>query len=164
VTFGNETRQYVAFRLGREEYAFDISSVREIFPTQDITRVHRSPRHIEGVMNLRGKLVTVVDLRRRFRLEPKTPDENSRIIVVDATDAPVGFIVDEVTEVIRLPPESVEPVPEYVAQEIESEYVAGIAKIDERLITVIDPLKVLELSSDDMEKLGGVADGDRSGG
>jgi len=163
VTYGNDTRQFVAFRLGREEYAFDISAVREIFPTQDITKVHRSPRHIEGVMNLRGKLVTVVDLRRRFQLESKIPDELSRIIVVDAADAPVGFIVDEVTEVIRLPVEAIEAVPEYVAQEIESEYVAGIAKLEERLITVIDPLKVLELSSDEVDVQGGVASGNRTG-
>jgi purine-binding chemotaxis protein CheW len=164
VTYGTDTRQYVAFKLGQEEYAFDISAVREIFPTQDITKVHRSPRHIEGVINLRGKLVTVVDLRKRFRLDPKSPDENSRIIVVDASDAPVGFMVDEVTEVVRLSSESVEPVPEYVAQEIESEYVSGIAKIGERLVTIIDPLKILELSTDDSERQGGVANGNRSSG
>ena len=164
MSYGDEIRQYVAFRLGKEEYAFEISSVREIFPTQDITKVHRSPKHIEGVINLRGKLVTVVDLRKRFRLEAKEPDENSRIIVVDAADAPVGFMVDEVTEVVRLPAEAIEPVPEYVAQEIESEYVAGIAKLDERLLTIIDPLRVLELSTDETDMQGGVTDGNRSGG
>jgi purine-binding chemotaxis protein CheW len=164
VTYNGEMKQYVAFRLGQEEYAFDIASVREIFPTQDITKVHRSPKHIEGVINLRGKLVTVVDLRKRFKLDAKTLDENARIIVVDATDAPVGFMVDEVTEVVRLSAESIEPVPEYVAQEIESEYVSGIAKLDERLITIIDPLKVLELSTNEMEMQGGVANGNRSGG
>lgn len=164
MTYNGEMKQYVAFRLGQEEYAFDIASVREIFPTQDITKVHRSPKHIEGVINLRGKLVTVVDLRKRFKLDAKTLDENARIIVVDATDAPVGFMVDEVTEVVRLSAESIEPVPEYVAQEIESEYVSGIAKLDERLITIIDPLKVLELSTNEMEMQGGVANGNRSGG
>ena len=160
---GGEGRQYIAFKLGGEEYAFEISSVREIFPTQSITKVHRSPSYIEGVMNLRGRLVTVVDLRKRFKLEARTPDENSRIIVVDASDAPVGFLVDEVTEVAKFTDESVEEVPAYVADSIESEYVAGIAKAGERLITVIDPLKVLELSSDEVEEKGGKANGNDSG-
>lgn len=164
MTYGQGIGQYVIFTLGREEYAFDISVVREIFPTQEITKVHRSPAHIEGVMNLRGKLVTVVDLRRRFRLTPKELTENSRIIVVDASDAPVGFLVDEVVEVVRMSADSVEPVPEYVAQEIESEYVSGIAKLEGRLVTIIDPLKVLELSTDDAVQKGGGTNGNRSGG
>jgi purine-binding chemotaxis protein CheW len=164
LTSGQETGQYVIFRLGLEEFAFDISKVKEIFPTQEITKVHRSPTHIEGVMNLRGRLVTVIDLRKRFKLNTKDLDESSRIIVVDASDAPVGFLVDEVTEVVRMPVDSVEPVPEYVAQEIESEYVAGIAKLDDRLITIIDPLKVLDLSTDDAGQEGGVSDGNSSGG
>ena len=158
------TEQYVVFRLGLEEFAFDISEVKEIFPTQEITKVHRSPTHIEGVMNLRGRLVTVIDLRKRFKLEAKDIDESSRIIVVEASDAPVGFLVDEVTEVVRMPVDSVEPVPEYVAQEIESEYVAGIAKLDNHLVTIIDPLKVLDLSIDDAGQKGGISDGDSSGG
>lgn len=164
MTNEQDAGQYVIFRLGLEEFAFDISKVKEIFPTQEITKVHRSPEHIEGVMNLRGRLVTVIDLRKRFKLDAKDLDESSRIIVVDASDAPVGFLVDEVTEVIRMPVDSVEPVPEYVAQEIESEYVAGIAKLDDRLITIIDPLKVLELSTDDTGQEGGVSNGDSSGG
>ena len=163
MTDGLDSRQYIAFRLGDEEFAFDISSVREIFPTQNITKVHRSPEHIEGVMNLRGRLVTVVDLRRRFKLEARRPDENSRIIVVDSRDAPDGFLVDEVTEVARIPSDSIESVPAYVADGIESEYVTGIAKVGERLITLVDPLKVLELSSENAKPGGGESVGDDTG-
>lgn len=162
MNYGAESRQYVVFKLGGEEYAFDISSVREIFPTQNITKVHRSPRHIEGVINLRGKLVTVVDLRKRFKLEAKEPTDDSRIIVVDTTDAPTGFLVDEVAEVTRFSRENIEPVPDYVSQEIESEYVSGIANMDGRLVTIIDPLKVLELS-EDVDNEGGRRDGNGSG-
>lgn len=158
------TKQYVAFRLGGEEYAFEISLVREIFPTQNVTKVHRSPAYVEGVMNLRGKLVTVVDLRKRFKLEARTPDESSRIIVVDATDAPVGFLVDEVTEVTRFPSDIIEPVPAYVADGIESEYVSGIANVDGRLVTIIDPLRVLDLSGYEDKAAGDGEDGDDSGG
>ena len=154
-----EIRQFIAFKLGDEEFAFDISTVREIFPPQSITKVHRSPEYIEGVMNLRGRLVTVIDMRKRFRLQPTVPSENSKIIVVDSPDAPVGFLVDEVTEVTRLSTDTIEPVPAYVAEGIESEYVLGIAKLDSRLLTLIDPLKVLQLSSDD----GGAAGGEPGG-
>jgi purine-binding chemotaxis protein CheW len=147
----SDSKQYIAFRLDKEEFAFEISVVKEIFPTQNITKVHRSPSYIEGVMNLRGKLVTVIDLRKRFKLDAKKLDENSRIIVIDSADAPVGFLVDEVTEVARLATETIEPVPAYVADGIESEYVIGIAKVDDRLITLVDPLKVLELSSEDVK-------------
>ncbi len=164
MSYGAESRQYIAFKLSDEEYAFEISAVKEIFPTQDITKVHRSPSYIEGVMNLRGRLVTIVDLRKRFRLEAKSPDENSRIIVVDAPDAPVGFLVDEVTEVTRFADEAVEPMPAYVAEGIEAEYVNGIAKIDDRLITIIDPFKVLELSSDEVGDAGVEANGNDSRG
>jgi purine-binding chemotaxis protein CheW len=157
VGYESESTQFVVFRLDKEEYAFDISHVREIHALQEIAKVHRAPEYIEGVMNLRGKLITVIDLRKRFRLDAKAADESSRIVVVDSSDAPVGFLVDEVREVIRLPRESIEPIPEYVAQGIESEYVLGIAKQDSRLITLIDPAKVLELSCDSQNPDGGGA-------
>ncbi|UCE80768.1 MAG: purine-binding chemotaxis protein CheW [Methanobacteriota archaeon] len=162
MTLGSESRQYIAFKLGNEEFAFEISSVKEIFPTQNVTKVHRSPEHIEGVMNLRGRLVTVIDLRKRFKLDAAEPSEKSRIIVIDSHEAPVGFIVDEVTEVTRLPADSIESVPAYVADGIESEYVTGIAKIENRLITLVDPLKILELSSEE-PKVGGASSGNNTG-
>ncbi|HUS56450.1 MAG TPA: chemotaxis protein CheW [Thermoplasmata archaeon] len=146
MAYENESSQFVVFRLDKEEYAFDISHVREIHTLQEIAKVHRAPEYIEGVMNLRGKLITIIDLRKRFKLDAKAPDGSSRIVVVDSSDAPVGFLVDEVKEVIRLAKESIEPIPDYVAQGIESEYVLGIAKQESRLITLIDPAKVLELS------------------
>ncbi len=150
-----EGSQYVVFRLGKEEYAFDITAVKEIRDLEQVAKVHRSPSYIEGVMNLRGKLVTVVDLRRRLSIESKSPDELSKIVVVEAPDAPVGFLVDEVTEVIRVGKGDIESAPTYVASGLEAEYVKGIAKMGDRLITVIDPVKILELSMDDGPDRGG---------
>lgn len=150
-----DTPQYVVFRLAKEEYAFDISVVREIHELDIISKVHRSPSHIEGVMNLRGKLVTVVDLRKRLGLDPKVPDELAKIIVVDAPDAPVGFLVDEVVEVARISAEAIEPPPSYVSDNLEAEYVKGIAKVGERLITLVDPIKVLEISCEEPVGSGG---------
>lgn len=151
-----ESAQYVVFRLGKEEYGFDVRVVREINNMEEVAKVHRSASHIEGVINLRGKLLTVVNLRKRFGMEPNPATEgNQRIVVVDAADAPVGFLVDEVIEVARFPKESVEKAPPYIASGIEAQYVIGIAKHEERLITLIDPLKVLELSCDVEDGSGG---------
>ena len=150
-----EGSQYVVFKLGREEYAFDISAVKEIRDLEEVAKVHRSPSYIEGVMNLRGKLVTVVDLRRRLSIEAKAPDGSSKIVVVEAADAPVGFLVDEVTEVVRVVKGDIEAAPTYVAEGMEAEYVKGIAKVADRLITIIDPVKILELSTDDGPERGG---------
>lgn len=150
-----EVRQYVVFRLAAEEYAFDIASVKEIRDLEQVAKVHRSPAYIEGVMNLRGKLVTVVDLRKRLNIEAKTPDDLSKIVVVEAPDAPVGFLVDEVMEVVRVADSSIEAAPSYVADGLEAEYVSGIAKMDDRLITIVDPVKILELSTDGGDDHGG---------
>ena len=144
----SKAKQYVVFRLGKEEYGFDVTKVREIQSMENITVVHGSAQHIEGVMNLRGKLVTVVNMRKRFGVADSDKPAESKIVVIDAADAPVGFIVDEVMEVVHISPEEIEKVPGHIASKIESEYVLGIAKRDERLITIVDPLKVLELSCD----------------
>lgn len=149
-----EATQYVVFRLGKEEYAFDIASVREIRDLEQVAKVHRSPSYIEGVMNLRGKLVTVIDLRKRLNIEARTPDDLSKIVVVEAPDSPVGFLVDEVTEVVRVGPGDIEPAPTYVADGLDAEYVRGIAKLNDRLITIVDPIKILDLSPGD-ERSGG---------
>jgi purine-binding chemotaxis protein CheW len=141
-------RQVVIFKLGKEEYGFDVAVVREIHNMEDIAKVHRSAPHIEGVINLRGKLLTVVNLRTRFGMEPMKKEEGTpKIVVIDGPDALVGFLVDEVSEVARIDAQSIEKAPDYIAKEIESQYVLGIAKHDDRLITLIDPLKVLELDS-----------------
>jgi purine-binding chemotaxis protein CheW len=106
-------------------------------------------------MNLRGKLLTVVNLRTRFGMDPMPAGEgNPKIVVVDASDAPVGFLVDEVVEVVRIENKAIEKAPAYVTSGIEAQYVTGIAKHDERLITLIDPLKVLDLSCDEVIRRG----------
>ena len=151
--------QYVVFKLGKEEYGFDVSTVREIHTMEQITKVHRSAKYIEGVMNLRGKLVTVINLRKRFEMEPGGEGDAQRIVVVDASDSPVGFLVDQVAEVARIPKESIEKAPAHVTKDIDSEYVIGIAKYEDRLITLIDPVKVLELTVENKKPAGGDSNG-----
>lgn len=157
---GSDLKQLVVFKLGNEEYGFDISKVREIHAMEDIAKVHGSAGYIEGVVNLRGRLLTVISLRKRFGMERKAPEGGvSKIIVIDAPDAPVGFVVDEVLEVARISKENVEDAPHYVKKSIEADYILGIAKVEGRLITIIDPVKVLELSGDVEDSSGGVGSG-----
>jgi purine-binding chemotaxis protein CheW len=150
MTSESEMMQFVVFKLGKEEYGFDVSIVREIHDMENVAKVHRAASHIEGVINLRGKLLTVVNLRKRFAMEPRQAAEGvGKIVVIDAPDAPVGFMVDEVTEVARVAREAIEKAPPYIVSGIEAQYVLGIAKQEDgRLITLLDPVKVLELSSE----------------
>lgn len=148
--------QFVIFKLGKEEFGFEVSVVREIHTMDMVAKVHRSAEYIEGVTNLRGKLLTVINLRKRFGMEPAPEGKGaSKVIVVDSPDAPVGFLVDEVIEVARIEKACIENAPSYIVKGIESEYVIGIAKLDDRLVTLIDPLKVLQLEAEVEVKPGG---------
>lgn len=150
-----DLRQYVVFRLGNEQYGFDVDTVREIHNFGEVAKVHRAAQHIEGVMNLRGKLLTIVNLRKRFQMEPAPSESTQKIVVIEAPDAPVGFLVDEVVEVARIPDAALEKPPAYVTSGIEAEYVTNIAKHDDRLITIVNPIKILELSTNEESRPGG---------
>jgi len=144
-TLGGDERQLVVFQLGAEFYGVDIARVHEIIRLQTITRVPRAPALVEGVINLRGKVIPVVDLRRRFGLETSEHTRASRIVVVEIGDNVVGVIVDGVSEVLRVTGASVEP-PSPVVAGIESEYIHGIAKLDDRLVILLDLDRVLALA------------------
>jgi purine-binding chemotaxis protein CheW len=133
--------QLVTFRLGGEEYAVDILKVQEVNRVVDITAVPNAPECLEGVMNLRGKVIPVLNLRKRFGLDPRAADGQSRIMVVD-TGTTVGLLVDSVQEVLRLPAETVEP-PPLLARGTGSGYVKGIGKLRDRLLILLDIDKLL---------------------
>lgn len=144
-TLSGDERQLVVFQLGAEFYGVDIARVHEIIRLQTITRVPRAPAFVEGVINLRGKVIPVVDLRRRFGLESSEHTRASRIVVVEIGDNVVGVIVDGVSEVLRVTGASIEP-PSPVVAGIESEYIYGIAKLDDRLVILLDLDRVLVLA------------------
>lgn len=131
-----EILQLVTFRLGDEEYAIDILKVQEINRMVEITTVPHAPAHVEGVINLRGKVIPVVNLRKKFGQETKEIDAQSRIIVVDIGRT-VGMIVDSVSEVLRISSDIVEP-PPTMTEGIGSEYVKGIGKLENRLLILLD--------------------------
>jgi purine-binding chemotaxis protein CheW len=139
---GADERQIVVFRLGAELYGVEIARVHEIIRMQPVTRVPRAPAFVEGVTNLRGQVIPVVDLRRRFGLPEVERTRASRIVVVDIGDQVAGVIVDGVSEVLRVSTASIEP-PSPVVQGIDSEYLHGIAKLSERLVILLDLDRVL---------------------
>ncbi len=128
--------QLVTFHLGSEEYAIDILKVQEITRMVEITVVPNAPDYIEGVINLRGKVIPVINLRKRFGLGEKRADANSRIIVVDIGTT-VSLIVDSVSEVLRLYSENVEPPPPITTRN-SAEYIRGIGKLPNRMLILLD--------------------------
>src|SRR5260370_31045558 len=108
-----ELRQLVGFHVGGEEFGIDILRVQEIIRAQQLTRVPNSPEFMEGVMNLRGKIIPVITLRKRFGLEEAPPDKQNRIVVVEIQGTVLGFIVDAVSEVLRIPADTLEPPPRF---------------------------------------------------
>lgn len=146
----DELLQLVTFSIGGEEFGVNILKVQEIIRTMEITKVPRAPEFVEGVINLRGKVIPIIDLRRRFGLAPKAHDKNTRIIVIEINNIIVGFVVDAVSEVLRIPASTVEPPPPVVAG-VDSDYISGVGQLQDRLLIMLDLDKLL--SSDDVEML-----------
>jgi purine-binding chemotaxis protein CheW len=141
----DELLQLVSFNIGSEEFGVDILKVQEINRMAEITKVPQAPHYVEGVINLRGKVIPIVDLRKRFGLEIKEYDKNTRIVVVDIEGNVMGMVVDSVSEVLRLPTNTIEPPPEIVTG-INSEYIKGVAKLEDRLLIFLDLSKVIDVN------------------
>ncbi len=140
----DELLQLVSFNIGSEGFGIDILKVREINRMVDITRVPQAPHYVEGVINLRGKVIPIIDLRKRFSLETRDYDKNTRIVVVDILGHITGVVVDAVSEVLRLKAGTIEPAPEIVTG-ISSEYIKGVAKLEDRLLILLDLSKVIDV-------------------
>ena len=132
-----EEQQLVVFDLATELYGVDIGVVREIIRMQDLTRPPQTSFFVEGVINLRGKVTPVIDLRKRLSLPTSEQDKDTRILVVDVEDQDIGVIVDEVVEVLRISSDSIEPASSVVTG-ADSPYLLGIVKLDDRLIILLD--------------------------
>src|SRR6202453_3623648 len=135
--------QVVGFRIGRETFGVPISLVREIVRVPEITSVPNAPEYIEGVINLRGRIIPVVDLRKRFRENVAAPTKKNRIVVVEVEGRLIGLLVNSASEVLRIPPSDIEA-PQDVFQEGELNYITGVGKLRGRLIILLDLNKVLQ--------------------
>ena len=134
--------QVVGFRIGNETFGVRIAAVREIVRVPEITTVPSAPDTVEGVINLRGKIIPVMDLRKRFGHADIQPDKKNRILVVELQNKLVGLIVNAASEVLKIPPSEIEA-PGTVFAEGESSYVTGVGKLKGRLIILLDVNKLL---------------------
>lgn len=143
--------QLVSFKLANEEFGVDIIKVQEIMRLQEITRMPQMPGYVEGVINLRGNVIPIIDLRKKFRLQVKERDNQTRIVVVNVEEKVVGFIVDAVEQVLRLSNDQIEPPPD-VGLSIGREYLDGVGKLGDRLLILLNLDKLLSsVEGDDFD-------------
>jgi len=144
--------KFIVFQLLNKEYAIPVHQVQGIEKVEHITRVPRTEKFVKGVINLRGVITPIIDLRSRFNLEEESYSESTRVIIVGFNDLEVGFIVDSANDVIDIPTSSIEPTPEVVGVE-EAEYIKGVAKVGKRLLILID-LEMILSTEEQLSKLG----------
>ena len=131
--------QLVGFTLGEEDFGVDILSVQEINRVTEITKIPSTPDFVEGVINLRGNVIPVIDLRKRLGMPEREHDKQTRIIVADVEDRTVGLVVDAVSEVIRMDANLVEPPPEIIlGAGDKGRYIKGVGKLDDKLLMLLD--------------------------
>ena len=135
-------RQYVSFVLDDEEYGIEIMKVQEIIRFVQLTRVPHSSEFVEGVLNLRGRVIPVVDLRKRFGLTEHERDRSTRIVVVEVSGRTIGMIVDGVSEVIHIEASEIEPTPP-LCSKVDAEFIHGMGKVDDRLMILLDIDRIL---------------------
>lgn len=136
-SYSSSEVQLVVFKLGREEYSVSILQVQEIKRITDITRVPHTPDYIKGVINLRGSVLPVIDLKKRLNLPQQMSTEDTRIIIVKVGELSVGMIVDAVSEVMTINQENIDS-PEVVAGSVAASYLSGVGKLDNRLLILLN--------------------------
>ena len=132
-----DLKQLVSFIVGGEEFGISILRVQEIIRPMQITQVPHAPAFVEGIINLRGRIVPVVDLRQRFGFSSRENDSDTRILVLETEEQEVGFVADAVREVLQVDASTIEPAPQLAAP-VEARYLRGVAKLEDRLLILLD--------------------------
>ncbi|MBI3354685.1 MAG: chemotaxis protein CheW [Nitrospirae bacterium] len=142
--------QFVVFKIGKELFGVGIDAIREIVRVPEVTEVPDAPHFLDGVINLRGRIVPVVDLRKRMGIQYADKTKATRVLITENSGSMVGLLVDAASEVIRIQPDAVDEPPEMISA-IGVEYITGVAKLNERLIILLDIKKILNVG--DMKKI-----------
>ncbi len=137
-----QANKYLNFRIGDESYGISIRFVREIIELQKISEVPDMPNYVKGVINLRGKVIPVIDIRLRYKIAAREYDDRTCIIVVEVNNSAIGFIVDTVEDVLEIPENQVEPAPKFKT-ESGSEYISGMGKVGDQVKILIDAEKII---------------------
>ena len=142
ISFATDGGQYLTFRLGDEEYGVEILKVQEIKGYSTVTPIPNTPAYLKGVMNLRGTIVPVVDLRTKFSMEEATYNQFTVIIVVTVGAKVMGLIVDAVSDVLNIPKDDIQPTPDFGGQ-VDARYINGMAKASDKLVVLLDIDRVM---------------------
>ena len=134
--------QLISFEVGNEEYGLDILGVKEVIRIREITRLPKAPSFVKGIINLRGDVIPISDLRDKFGLENQEYTDMTRVIVVDVDEKLVGMVVDAASQVVRIPADQIEPPPP-IAGGLSTEYIRGVGKLDERLVILLNIDRIL---------------------
>jgi purine-binding chemotaxis protein CheW len=137
-----DLNQLISFLVGEEEYGLEILRVKEVIRLREITRLPRAPSFVKGIINLRGDVIPIIDLRDKFGLEHQEYTSMTRVIVVDVDGRLVGMVVDAASQVVRIPADQIEPPPPIVGG-LSAEYIKGVGKLDERLIILLNIDRIL---------------------
>src|SRR5579862_1755873 len=147
--------EYLSFKLGVEEYGIDILKVQEIREYDAVTRIANTPEFIKGVIDLRGIIVPIIDLRMKFRLESAVYDQFTVVIILNVAERVVGIVVDSVSDVVNLTSEHIKAAPEF-SSNLETKYICGLGKLDDRMLILVDIERLM--TSADMELVDAVTE------
>ena len=150
----NKNNEFLTFMLANEEYGIDIIKVQEIRGYGAVTAIANAPNFIKGVVNLRGNIVPIVDLRIKFNLNNIKYDDSTVVIILNIAERVVGIVVDSVSDVMTLTPDQIKPVPEF-ASTFDTEYLIGLGAVDQRMLILVDIERLM--TSHDMELLDSAA-------
>ncbi|MFZ2393850.1 chemotaxis protein CheW [Rhodoferax sp.] len=133
----SQSLEFLAFTLGQEEYGIDIQKVQELRGYETVTRIANAPEHIKGVVNLRGIIVPIIDMRIKFKLGTPSYDQFTVVIILNVASRVMGMVVDSVSDVITLKPEQIKPAPE-MGSVLDTDYLIGLGTLDERMLILVD--------------------------
>lgn len=142
------TTNLVTFRLGSGEYAIDIMQAKEIIKMEKITLIPNAPYFVEGVINLRGNIIPIIDLKKRFNLEESEGDKNTGIIIAKIEDVDMGIMIDSISKVVSMPNSDIQPPPSML-QGIGQRYIKGVGKMEDKLLVVLDLDKLFTNEEDE---------------
>jgi len=152
-----ELNQLISFIVGEEEYGLDILRVKEVIRIREITRLPRAPSFVKGIINLRGDIIPIIDLRDKFGLERQDYTAMTRVIVVDVDSRLIGMVVDAASQVVRIPADQIEPPPPIVGG-LSVEFIKGVGKLDERLVVLLNIDRILSTQEKvELARLGNLA-------
>jgi purine-binding chemotaxis protein CheW len=140
-----EKSRYLEFQLGSEKYAIELLSVKEVIPVPDTSPIPKSPPHFVGIMNLRGHVISIIDLRKKLQVQPSEDKSEEAVVIINIEHISIGMIVDNISRVMLVSEEDIKPVPK-VDNNVNSSYINGVIQSEQQITTILDLTKLLDIA------------------